>query len=49
MKILVFWDVTPCSLVEVHYVSEKFAASIINVDDLLPTEERYHIQNLEFK
>ena len=49
MKILVFWDVTQCSLVDVHYVSENPAASIINVDDLLPAERRHHVQNLEFK
>ena len=45
----VFWDVTPCSLVEVHYVSENPAVSKINVDDLLPTERRHHFQYLEFK
>jgi hypothetical protein len=29
MKMAVFWDVTPCSLVELYDVSELLAASII--------------------
>ena len=49
MKILFFSDVTPCSLAEVHYVTENPATPIVNVDELLRNAPRHHVQNLQFE
>jgi hypothetical protein len=33
MESTVFWDVTPCSAVEVHHVSEQYTSSIFRVEE----------------
>jgi hypothetical protein len=35
MKMTAFWDVVPCSLVEITDISETLSASIIRASDLL--------------
>jgi hypothetical protein len=33
IKIMVFWDMAPCSLVEMYHVSEEPAASIFRSEE----------------
>jgi hypothetical protein len=41
MKVTVFWNMTPCSLIMCTEISDEFAASIVTIDESFPDGVAY--------